>query len=105
MIHHIMISCENDEDYLPLTEPPERYLRVELIGGVVHLSVYRLTDGGVYANTQKPESSVAVPVGSLQRALQVLVDDDVAGLPEAWQRPEPPETEQPGSGTSGSDSS
>lgn len=85
VIHHVILSCENTDETEPFTEPSERHLHVEVIAGVANLAVYRLTPGGIVSD--RAEYSVEVSAHSLIKALQVQLDDDAEGLPDAWKPP------------------
>jgi hypothetical protein len=93
MIHHIMLAAENDEDWVPLTEPPERYLRVEVVDGVAILTVVPLNQNG---DLQEATAQIAVSAGSLMRALQVQTIDREAGLPASWEHRSRPVGESSG---------
>jgi hypothetical protein len=85
MIHHVFLVMENDEDPQPVTEPPERMLRVEVIAGVAVLSVHAVDP--VEGEPMPAGISAAVSATSLVRALNVMLADQEDGVPQAWRRP------------------
>ncbi len=85
-IHDIFLSMGNDDedDPVPLTEPPVRLLRAQVIDGVVTLSVHPVD---MATNLPGPQEgrSIDVSASSLMSALSVLTADEMAGLPPPWQ--------------------
>jgi hypothetical protein len=83
MIWRIVISAVDDEEGL-VTDPPQRALQLEMVGSAVYLSHMDVEDSGKVID--KPRAEIKVPARSLLRALQALVEDSEAGLPEDLQR-------------------
>lgn len=85
MIHHIWLSVENEDDPAKFTEPPEKMLKVQVIGGVAVLSTHPL--GAVWRPVETDQELTCVAARSLVRALQVLLFDEADDLPDAWAPP------------------
>jgi hypothetical protein len=83
VIERVLIAALGDDHEL-LTAPPARYVEVEVIGGLAHLGIREVAEGGFPAEQLTAE--VVVPARSLIRALTALVEDEEAPRPASLRR-------------------
>jgi hypothetical protein len=79
VIERVTIAALGD-DHERLTAPPARYVEVEVIGGLAHVGIREVAEGGFPAEQLTAE--VVVPARSLIRALTALVEDEEAPRPD-----------------------